>query len=1333
MEWIVLAILLVTLFVCPIWFYLWLNKLLKRQWIEEYSHYSVPDFHFTLKRWWASLCIARKKSKQDALSKMNKEYIYDKKLPDNLEDLQVLHEEDSSDSFLFYATDQKRNSLFLKLTRRRHRISELWLQLILADGRIYQLPNHPDTVISNNVSKKWCCAGLKIVSLESWRRWRITFNGLMRNGIRRNVNDNMGKIEHIRFNFIFIAGSKPSFWPDDWSTSLQADALAREPWKNPEWIHMICVGSGGFDQWGSLVGHVTFEDSTQTELYLHGLRQRRWGKHKAARFHRTVSFFGITRTGISFCFGGNSFKTGLTHLQFGHIKNAIGLFNQIDWMDFNLPDFAEDRDNIPTKYTINFRAGGKKYKTVVERILNTGSTLYGGRPWDWEGRIVPLKIELNGVSAVGIANLWYTYNGFCPLQAVPRVRHLLPPNVKLDPHIYVVRFSERICQSEMIVGGKGSSLALLTTVNSKEFSVPQGFCLTVAAFKAQLESVPEISEALDNLKINSTQQKDESLKNACEKIVALIENTPVIKSVADAVRKAVNDIEMVQPVILDELKRTLRFAVRSSAVGEDSEDTSAAGQNSTFLGIQESENVLKAVAKCWASVFAFQSVEYRRQHGLPIKSCMGVCVQIMVNAETAGVMFTKHPTTGDPRSIVITANYGLGETVVSAMVEPDTIIVNRTWDDKLTINEITLGKKTKKILMSDISGTKVEDISETESKEVCISKKIALCLAKLGLQLEALFGAPRDVEWAVSEGKIFLLQARPITTLDGWSDFEIIHELDSNVPSDIDVLSFANIGEVLPGVTSPLSLSTICRILNGCVGQKALCQPNVYYESTVCVTAMRCIFNYTNTMLIRPEKTITATNKTIDIAICGKILTTPEVHQYAVERNGTISVFYRIYMIYSLVCDMWHMKSTMKKAAEVHEKFNIDFDRFYTAIHLYQEITDSFENLLKVALFHSEISGVAVFSQMFLISILMEGQEELNDNHYSDIALLLSTSSDVISAQVPKILKEIAESIKASGKAEEFISIHASHGRDWLKVNCPSTSVLFEDFLKKHGHRCVKEFDLLIETWSMKPEKTLMALQAVLKIPSGGNVPEELTLEETIEKLKSPKKSATKWILKKVIPYCRNIVMCREQTKSHLVSVLHKIRLAYCKLSQLMTQECLIPDRNILFFLTHQEIGRLLRSPDPVLLRKAIKRRRLFPQLEKLSYPETIIGIPTPLPVNSNPVIHEGAVKVKGTSISNGSVLGRACVITDLSEASNICPGDILITRSTDIGWSPYFPLIGGVVTELGGLISHGAVVAREYGLPCLVGATEATQIFHTGDTVLLAGNTGILQLVQHV
>lgn len=262
------------------------------------------------------------------------------------------------------------------------------------------------------------------------------------------------------------------------------------------------------------------------------------------------------------------------------------------------------------------------------------------------------------------------------------------------------------------------------------------------------------------------------------------------------------------------LEGITRFAVRSSAITEDGEDASSAGQYESFLGLQTIEEVFDKIVECWASLYSLQSVLYRKQRIQPILTSMAVLVQEMIDAETSGVVFSRHFLTGDPRIILISANYGLGEAVVSAKVEPDTFVIHKSSESKLNIIARKAGDKSYKIGIDSSRALKKIIVEDDKRRQFCLSDSLVLQLAELARVLENFSGSPRDIEFAITNDRsIYILQSRTITSLNNFTDFEIIHENDSAVMSPEDVLTTANIGEAFLGTVSPLSQSITAKFI----------------------------------------------------------------------------------------------------------------------------------------------------------------------------------------------------------------------------------------------------------------------------------------------------------------------------------------------------------------------------------------------------------------------------------------------------------------------------------------------------------------------------------------
>lgn len=280
------------------------------------------------------------------------------------------------------------------------------------------------------------------------------------------------------------------------------------------------------------------------------------------------------------------------------------------------------------------------------------------------------------------------------------------------------------------------------------------------------------------------------------------------------------------------------------------------------------------------------------------------------------------------------------------------------------------------------------------------------------------------------------------------------------------------------------------------------------------------------------------------------------------------------------------------------------------------------------------------------------------------------------------------------------------------------------------------------DTWAMQPQTIIAMLQRTCRhsndVLATKSKRGPLTNAQIVEQLRSPQKSATRHIIGYLLTLCRRSLQRRETTKSRCIAYVNEVRKAYRHLAQLLVHAGLLPDAQLIFMLTRNELAQLMRpaaapqvgyrASKTALIAKAQRRQRLFAGWNELRFEEINKYLTQPMEdsVAADNRAADGVV-VSGTSVCEGVVSGRACVIASFAQVDQIRSGDILVTRSTDIAWSTYFPILGGVVTELGGLISHGAVVAREYGLPCIVGATDATRQLRNGERVTLNATKGVI------
>ncbi|XP_068241678.1 rifampicin phosphotransferase-like isoform X2 [Palaemon carinicauda] len=1244
------------------------------------------------------------------------------------------------DSMQLFGMDKDGRAIVARIERLTQRRASLILVVVDSNGDIYTLPGQPDTNYVNVKDSGWKAGGLLLECVEAMRCWRLKFNGLLRRGARKEFitdaeeDDDDEQIIHARLDFLWHCIRAPvDVWRDA-STNLLAQALA-DQWRPAKGLFSLVENMSlerdEYEQWGALHGEIRLgglrTDDPQV-WYLRGCRRHRWGLTKAiANFHRSVEVFSYFSNGDVCSLQACSYGTKMSHYQLGYMQKAKGTYLPITYTDLSLPYVSED-GVLPHDLLVKFRAGGKDYD--LWHKLGHGVTLHTGDPWS-----LTHKVNFNSVAAThnhgwGITIFSDRYNDLCP---VPE-RECHPPMIEPQLEVeetgpFVVGISDYLCRATCLTGGKGASLgqlSLLKDMSVHPFEVPNGIVVTVSAWRKQLRQCPDLQQAVRVLEQAVGSSSQQQMRDACGRAVELFKNTTVCSEIQEALKN----------LLEEEFEGTFqgrRFAVRSSGCAEDGDETSAAGQNETLLGVEGLDSILKAITTCWASQFTFQSVEYRRQRGQAVNDGMGVVVQEMVEAEVAGVIFTLDPVTGNPANITISANYGLGESVVSASSDPDTIVVHRTWRDHLSVTKTTRGEKKTKHVMNESGGTSEVTVEDKDREQVCLSNEMALRLAEIALFLQEAYGSPRDLEFAVIKDTVYLLQARPVTSLDSWTEFELIHEHDTGLLTDHELLTKANVGEVLNGAVSTLTSSIVIRFLE-IPFQREIVLENFKYDphnTRLCVKlGMHVFLNMLETMYRVHTSSKDLGLEAADIAIHGKPVITPDFRQKGIERFGITNTFKVMCRILYMIYIKFTNPGRIQKAQEHCSRPEIGQDRAISAEVLYAEITRRLPDMLAVSDSHMHTSIISSFTQSVSFVMLSTGQEEFSEENYEDMASLLSTCSGVESADVPSALKSVAQVIAQNEEANDFLSMTPEEGKVWLESHPGKVGTCYRSFLSRHGHRCLKEIDFMSLSWSLDPRPLVESLQAMVRYPSSNKSRRDfVSIEEAIRNMKTPVSDGIKKALKYVLPMCRDAVVHRETTKSQLTKMVDIFRKAYLKLGQMMTGEGRLPEVDLIFFLTHSEIGHLVKNRSPLIVSKAIRRKRLRERLENLIYPDISYGMPKP--INEPEQVHLGNegedLVLTGTAVCQGVVKGIARVVTSITEATNIQRGDILVTKSTDVGWTPYFPLLAGVVTEIGGLISHGAVVAREYGLPCIVGVRGATHSFNSGDSVVLNATKGTI------
>lgn len=718
-----------------------------------------------------------------------------------------------------------------------------------------------------------------------------------------------------------------------------------------------------------------------------------------------------------------------------------------------------------------------------------------------------------------------------------------------------------------------------------------------------------------------------------------------------------------------------QVSVRSSASNEDQSNISNAGQYETCLFVNRS-SLIGSVRRCLASADSTRVQDYARHFDLG-KASMNIVVQEMVDSDKAGVLFTAGPNNGS--AILIEAVKGQGENLVSGQVSAHRYEISRKnyrpcGDDLLTETEIKL-------------------LYET-------GKKIREC-----------FGEDKDIEWAIKDGSLFLLQMRPITT-----EIIDIEEFDRDDDISGHLFTKRNVGEMMPGAVTPLTLSTSAKAID--YGMRyMLCLAGVY-DSPYDEKPLRLISSISghlffdmNLLYNMHAKVGIARPQDMNLSIMG------EYHDYP---PITIPLSNPVVRAVNSVKFLKYVLSGHKAMGK--------FDNLLTKVHfpetnsyreLYKSIDANLAYLDESLIYHyasSSYSGSATSTLYHMVDKFFPDKKE----YQSFLSHLLSSIPGIESADILSRLQEIALSIK--GKEPGARDFSADKLLEFIK-NDPEINGKYQDFLSHHGHRCIKEAELRNKPWREDEIPLMNYLLSIVKSPMNlSHGEEKINYRKEFSFIRNPllKAAAISYAKK-----ARQAVVDREYTKSRLIEIIDLFKTQYARLAALLLADNLLSDPDLIYFLTHEEIGKLIDG-DSKLQSQAARRRKAHAIQEELSFDDIYIGKPVANVFDAED--YDG--HITGVPVSNGECEGIVRIVNSADDANQLQKGEIMVARFTDIGWTPYYSIVNGLVTEIGSSLSHGAVVAREYGLPTIVNVKGATKLLKNGDHIVMNASKGTIRII---
>ncbi len=879
----------------------------------------------------------------------------------------------------------------------------------------------------------------------------------------------------------------------------------------------------------------------------------------------------------------------------------------------------------------------------------------------------------------------------------------------------VLPFSKVRATDLPLVGGKGANLGELTHAG---FPVPPGFCVTTEAFQRFMANAHDAESLYADLEALGP---DDAVgaRRLGARWQASLRALPVPLEVETTVLQA-----------WTELGEDLAYAVRSSATAEDLPDASFAGQQDTYLNVRGREALLNALHDCWVSLFNERAILYRQQRGVRHQGVsLAVVVQRLVTSEVSGILFTADPVTGNRAVASIDASFGLGEALVSGLVSADHIKVDRRAG---RIFERRVSDKALAIQPNPDGGVTQVTLEGQDRTRSALSDAEALELTALGARIEAHYGTPQDIEWARAQGAWFVLQARPITTLFPLPE---PHPTDNNLHAYVSFSHF----QVMTDATPPLAAS-VWRLLFPFGRTPGM------LENPVLTTSGGRLYVDVSYALRHPllrHALPRIAGENIDAlvgAALAKLASRPEFSSGPrVNLTNAARGFAPI-----LARAMGHLLFPASGGAASRALASIsqrvaEIDRHISG-------ADSLEARLEITM--RELTELLGRATIPLVAQVMTGI--LADALLRRLATPFATGAD-LAALTPGLQGNVTTEmgLAVGGLADavrDFPALTAHLRRTDLSAlerlrveHLPGGASFLKnwhEFLGLYGSRAPSEIDLSRPRWREDPTSLLNMLAGNLESPTRGEhriraarqAVEAQAAGERVVHATGPLRGP---LVRHLLRVVRTYLPLREHLKFLIVRVLDKIKPVLLEAGAVMTERGQLETRDDVWFLTFPELRAALADSSLPLREIIASRHHRFQHEARLAPPRGVTSDGEQIRVShAGDHVPEGALA--GQGVSAGVVEGIVRVILHPDETV-LRPGEILVAPFTDPAWTPLFVAAAGLVTEVGGLMTHGSLVAREYGLPAVVGVTDATSILKTGQRVRVNGDLGYVQVLEDI
>ncbi|MGE5619335.1 MAG: PEP/pyruvate-binding domain-containing protein [Sphingomonadaceae bacterium] len=869
-------------------------------------------------------------------------------------------------------------------------------------------------------------------------------------------------------------------------------------------------------------------------------------------------------------------------------------------------------------------------------------------------------------------------------------------------HRYTLPLADQAATLEE-VGGKGASLARLASAG---LPVPGGFHVTTEAYRrfvAEDGLQPAILEAVKAVNLS----EPSSLETASRAIADLFARVPMPTEIEEAVARAYGELPGEDPVV----------AVRSSATAEDLPDLSFAGQQETYLNIHGLDAVQDAVKRCWASLWTARAIGYRAQHGIDQASVsLAVVVQLLVPADAAGILFTANPVNGDRGQAMITATWGLGEAIVGGLVTPDTITLEKTSGRVIT-REIA----DKHVMTVRTEGGAEERATpERLRRAPVLNDRQAAELARLGVQIEGLYGMPMDIEWALTGGKFAILQARPITALPP----EPVVPLEWRLPKPKGKYARTSIIELMPEPLTPLFATM------------GVDEINRGYQRLAARLGGRSVF---------PEKFVVMINDYAyyDVAFSARQLLailalTPCIAMFA-YRSPDRRWKEQARPKYAECVARWKEKELgLLPATEllrgVREIFSTAIDHYIQALQA-GILPAAYFSESVFTWFYDKLVRRADDPAALTFMLGFESLPIRAEKSLYDLAQWCRERPDLASALVAGTSDQIAARL---GEADPPTGVPLDEWREFR--------ARFAAHLDRYGH-AIYDLDFSKPVAADDPAPLIETLRHLVQ--GQGSDPYRRQQEaadrreEAVRKVESRLKGWKLAWFRRLRNWAQRYAPLREDALGDVGLGWPQLRKMLLELGRRLTSAGAIQSPEEVFWLTEEELDALVAALDAgekVLpdKSKGVEARRARIRAEKrlippVSLPQkaTFAGVDISrwMPARA---IQEAGNTLKGIGASPGRVTATARVLRGPEDFGQMKHGDVLVAAITTPAWTPLFALASAVVTDVGGPLSHSSIVAREYGIPAVLGTGAATGRIHSGDVITVDGSAGTVTLPEN-